>query len=460
MSDPALDLAIVGGRVVLDDAVLPRDVGVRDGRIVALAEDLRGEAPVEVTALGRLVLPGVVDVHVHLNEPGHGGWEGVSHGTAALACGGTTTAAEMPHHASPPTLDLAALAAKRAAWEGRSAVDYGLWAGVVPDNLGELEGLAAHGVVGLKAYMVKPRSDEFAAVDDDTLLQAMRIAAAVGVPVAVHAEDGERCAALERALAGAGGTYADYLAARPAAAEIEAVGRALAMAHAAGCALHLVHLSTAEAVALVAEARARGTDVTCETCPHYLMWTAEDVERLGTAAKCAPPIRPAPAREQLWDALAAGEIDLVSSDHSPCPPADREGDFLRARAGINGAQTLLATLLSEGHHRRGLALPAIANRCGAVAAHRFGLAGKGMIAAGADADLAIVDLRARRRLAASDLLTRHPQSPYTGVVFTGRVLRTLVRGTTVALEGRPTGARPGRLLLGPAAAPAPAAAGA
>ena len=223
MSHTALDIAIVGGRVVLEDDVLSRDVGVRDGRIVTIAEDLRGAAPVELAARGLHVLPGAVDVHVHLNEPGHGAWEGVAHGTAALACGGTTTAAEMPHHASPPTLDLASLAAKRAVWEGRSSVDYGLWAGVVPGNLGELEGLAAHGVVGLKAYMVKPRSEEFAAVGDDTLLEAMRIAAAVGLPVAVHAEDGRRCAAAERALAGAAGTYADYLASRPAIAEIEAV---------------------------------------------------------------------------------------------------------------------------------------------------------------------------------------------------------------------------------------------
>ena len=449
MSDGRLQLAIVGARVALGSGVQACDIGVRDGRIAALAADLRGEAPQQIEAAGLHVLPGVVDVHVHLNEPGHGDWEGVDHGTAALAAGGTTAAAEMPHHASPPTLDLASLAAKQAAWAGRSAVDYALWGGIVPGNLAELEGLAARGVVGLKAYMVRPRSTEFSAVDDDTLLQAMRIAARVGVPVAVHAEDDALCRH-ERAP-GVAGTYADYLAARPEGAEVEAVGRALQMAREAGCALHLVHLSSGRSVALVAEARAGGVDVTCETCPHYLLWTAADAQRIGTVAKCAPPIRPAPAREDLWRALAAGDIDLVSSDHSPCPPAERAGDFLRARAGINGAQTLLSVLLSEGLHRRAMTLEAIANRASAAPAARFGLVGKGTIEEGADADLVVVDLQARRRLEATDLYTRHPQSPYVGVTFTGAIRHTLVRGTPVVRDGRPTGARPGRLLLGPAA---------
>lgn len=439
----ALDLVITGGRGA-DGARV--DIGVRDGRIAVLANDLRGEAAVQVDATGRHVLPGAVDMHVHCNEPGHGDWEGVVTGTAALACGGTTTAGEMPHHASPPTLDTDSLRAKQAAWEGRSAVDYALWGGIVPGNLDELPGLAANGVIGLKAYMVKPRSEEFAAVDDDALLDAMRFAATAGLPVAVHAEDGALVARLAVELADAPGTYADYLASRPARAETEAVARALALAQEAGCALHLVHLSTGRSVALVAEARARGVDVTCETCPHYLRFTAEDAERLGPVAKCAPPIRPAPAREELWQALQRDQIDFVSSDHSPCPPAERAGTFLTARAGINAAQVLLGTLLSDGHHERGLGLDRVALRSATMAARRFGLAGKGTIEAGAQADLVLVDLTARHTLSAADLRTRHDQSPFVGVAFTGRVCATLVRGTVVARDGEPTGARPGQLL--------------
>ncbi len=446
MSGDDLDLAIVGGRVVAGDDVLRCDLGVREGRIAAIADDLRGQAPHEIVAAGRHVLPGVVDVHVHLNAPGHESWEGVAHGSAALACGGTTTAADMPHHASPPTLDLASLTAKQAAWEGRSAVDYGLWAGVVPGNLRELEGLAGRGVIGLKAYMVTPRSTEFSAVDDDTLREAMRIAAAVDLPIAVHAEDDARCARLAEAASDRPGTYADYLASRPPEAEIDAVERALAMAQETGCRLHLAHLSIGRSVELVAAARGRGVDATCETCPHYLTWTADDVPRLGTSAKCAPPIRPAPERDRLWSELAAGTIDLLSSDHSPCPPSERAGGFLRARAGINGAQTLLATALSEGYHRRDLPLGDVARHTSALAARRFGLAGKGTIEPGADADLAIVDLSAHHRLVPEDLRTRHRDSPFAGLVFTGRVRATLLRGTVVAEDGHPTGARPGRLL--------------
>jgi allantoinase len=439
-----LDVVVTGARDVGDS---PLDLGLRDGRIAALADDLRGAAPIEIDATALHVLPGAVDVHVHCNAPGHADWEGVEHGTAALACAGTTTAAEMPHHASPPTLDVASLRAKQAAWEGRAAVDYALWGGIVPGNRDDLPELAAHGVVGLKAYMVTPRSAEFAAVDDDTLLEAMRFAAAAGLPVAVHAEDDAIVRHATSALADAPGSYADYLASRPVRAELEAVARALAMAEESGCALHLAHLSSGESVALVLAARRRGADVTCETCPHYLTFTAEEAERLGTVAKCAPPIRPAPARDRLWRALRDGDIDFVSSDHSPCPPAERAGSFLAARAGINAAHSLLPTLLSAG-----LPLPDVVRRSATHAARRFGLPGKGTIEPGADADLALVELAAPHTLTEADLQTRHRQSPFLGLTFTGRVRATLVRGVVVARDGRPTGARPGRLLSGAAVA--------
>jgi allantoinase len=437
-----LDLVIVGGRSAIGERL---DVGVRDGRVAVVAGDLTGEAPSVLDATGCHVLPGAVDVHVHCNAPGHDDWEGVISGTAALACGGTTTACDMPHHASPPTLDVASLRAKQAAWEGRSAVDYAFWGGIVPGNRHDLPELAAHGVVGLKAYMVRPRSEEFAAVGEDDLLDAMRFAAAAGLPVGVHAEDGATVARRTAALADAPGAYADYLASRPAEAEVAAVARALAMAEDAGCALHLVHLSLGASVALVAEARARGVDVTCETCPHYLTFTAADAERLGTVAKCAPPIRPAPARDELWRAVREGGIDFVSTDHSPCPAGERAGSFLDARAGINAAQMLLVTLLGGE-----LPLDVVVERSAAAAARRFGFAGKGTIEPGAPADLVLVDLCRGHPLSAADLHTRHRESPFVGLALAGRVTATLVGGVVVACDGAPTGTRPGRLLRGAA----------
>jgi allantoinase len=425
------DLLIRGGTVVAPGQ-RPRelDIGVGDGVIAELGEELAGAAREEIDARGLHVLPGVVDAHVHLNDPGRTSWEGIETGTRALAAGGTTSAIDMPLNSQPPVVDAAAFDAKRERVEHLAAVDLALWGGLVPGHLDDMEELAARGVVGFKAFMSATGMDEFPRADDLTLHEGMARAHALGLPVAVHAENESITAALAaRARARGRRSVRDYLASRPAIAEIEAIGRAITLAQDTGCALHVVHVSTGGGVALVNQARARGIDVTCETCPHYLVLTDEDAERLGAIAKCAPPLRAAREVEALWTALAGGELPIVASDHSPAPAELKRGeDAFAWWGGISGAQTLLALLLTDGHHRRGLPLELIASVTSASPARRFRLSGKGNVAVGADADLVLVDLDAEYPLAAEELEYRHKHSPFVGLSLRGRVVRTLVRG--------------------------------
>jgi allantoinase len=426
-----------------------RDVAVADGRIVAVGPELAGPAREELDARGLLVLPGVVDAHVHLNDPGRADWEGFATGTAALAAGGTTCAIDMPLNAIPPTVDGAAFDAKVAAAAGVARIDVALWGGLVPGDLDRLDELAARGVVGFKAFMSASGVPEFEAADDLTLLEGMARAARLGLPVAVHAESDELTSRLTRRAVAEGRVgVRDYLASRPVVAELEAIGRAIAFAADTGCALHVVHVSTGRGVALVADARARGIDVTCETCPHYLVLDADDAERLGAAAKCAPPLRDGAEREALWVALAAGNVDLVASDHSPAPAALKGGaDFFAVWGGIGGAQTLLALLYDEGVTGRELAPAALERLLAAAPARRFGLApGKGELAVGADADVTLLDPAATWTVARADLLDRHRLSPFVGRTLRGRVVRTILRGRTIARDGRVVGEPCGRVV--------------
>jgi allantoinase len=434
------DLVVRGGTVVLPGVgPVSADVAVEDGRIAAIGPELPG-ARETVDARGLHVLPGVLDAHVHFNEPGRSDWEGWETGSRALAAGGATACVEMPLNARPPTVDGAAFDAKAAAAAASSVVDFALWGGLVPGDLDRLDELAERGVAGFKAFMCDSGIDDFPAADEDTLGAGMARAAALGLPVAVHAESPARLSA----PAGAG--WREFVASRPVAAELEAIERALALAAETGCSLHVVHVSTGAGVALVAEARARGVDATCETCPHYLALTEDDLERLGTAAKCAPPLRPAAERDALWEHLAAGRIRLVASDHSPAPPALKAGSFADAWGGIAGCQSLLELLLDEGHHARGVPLALLAALTSEQPARRFGLHAKGRLQPGADADLALVDLGAERVLRREDLHDRHRLSPFAGRTLRGRVVRTLVRGVTVFRDGQIVARPHGRLL--------------
>lgn len=407
-----LDLVVRGGRVITPAGVIDADVGVAGGAIAAVEPELAGGAR-EVDARGLHVLPGGLDPHVHFNEPGRTGWEGIKTGSAALAAGGFSAYFDMPLNSTPPVTDGAAFDAKLEAARRSSAVDFGLWGGLVPGA--RLEELAERGVIGLKAFMSNSGIGDFAHADDVTLYEGMATAARLGLLVAVHAEN-DALTARSR-----GPTVRDWMDSRPLVAELEAISRAITFAEATGCALHIVHVSSGSGVALVTAARARGVDVTCETCPHYLFLTPEDVEAIGPVAKCAPPIRDEPEQDALWDRLRAGEVDFVTSDHSPSSPELKVGAFGDAWGGISGAQTTLELLL-------GAFAPEDAARLTTRAAARFGIAGKGAIEPGFDADLALVDLSGAYTLRAEDLRYRHPVSPYVGRRLQARVARTLVRG--------------------------------
>jgi allantoinase len=441
------DLLVRGGAVVTPDGVTNSDVAVSDGMIVEMSPDIVGTAHEELDARGSHVFPGVIDVHVHFNEPGRTDWEGWATGSTACAVGGSTTVAEMPLNAHPPTLDAPSFEAKREAAEANSFVDFALWGGLTPGNLNRMEELAACGVIGFKAFMSNSGIADFPAADDATLLEGMRQAATLLLPVAVHAENDALTAALAARSIAAGRTGArDYLASRPAIAEIEAITRALLFAEETGCAVHVVHVSTGRGIAEIAEARARGVDVTSETCPHYLLFDEEDFERLGAIAKCAPPLRPRREGDSLWHALARGDIQIVASDHSPAPASMKTGDdFFQIWGGIAGCQSLLASLITAAHVERGIPLPLLASVLAGYPADRFRIAGKGRIAPTYDADLVLVDLGERVTLESEDLRYQHRHSPFVGMNFAARPRRTILRGGTVACDGQVIGAPRGRL---------------
>ena len=438
-------VVIRGGTVVLPTGQRQVDIAFTDGTITAIGTDVPAGAET-IDATGLVVLPGLVDAHVHFNEPGRADWEGWEAGTRGAAAGGVTTVLEMPLNAHPPTTTAAAFDAKLAVARAKARVDFGLWGGLVDDNLAELPGLAARGVVGFKAFMSESGIDDFRRAPDGVLAAGLKALAKLGLPLGVHAESHEMVERLGAELRAAGRT--DRLAwcrARPPAAEVEAIRRLISCVRGAGLGAraHVVHVSCAEGLAEVRGARERGFQVTAETCPHYLAFTESDFERVGPALKCAPPLRDAQTRDRLWTALLAGEVDLIGSDHSPCPAADKqrgERNVWQAWGGVSGIQSTLPFLLAEGVDTRGLALERVAELTAAAPARVFGLdPRKGAIAVDADADFALVDPAVSWTLGASQLHTRSGISPYLGRAFRGAVVRTIVRGRTVFMDGEVVG---------------------
>ncbi len=442
---PGVSLVIRGRRVVLPDGERPAAVAIGDGRIAAV---LSAGAPVPGVAevvLGddEVLLPGLVDTHVHVNEPGRSGWEGFTTATRAASAGGVTTIVDMPLNSDPPTIDPAALDLKRAAARAAGCyVDVGFWGGAVPTNVGRLAELLDAGALGVKCFLVDSGIPEFPPLDDLEVASVLREIAAAGGVLLAHAEDP---AVLAAAPQPRGRSYHDFLASRPAEAEDQAIARLVTLAAVTGARVHVVHLSSASALPLLADARRDGVRITAETCPHYLSFAAEDIPDGATQYKCCPPIRDAANRDGLWKGLGDGLIDLIVSDHCPCPAALKSlasGDFGTAWGGISSLQLGLPvvwTIAKDRGHR----LADVAHWMATAPAGLAGLPSKGRITAGADADFCVFAPEEAWLIEPATLHHRHPLTPYTGRLVTGRVRATWLRGERIN-DSRPTG----RLLSG------------
>ena len=412
-------VAVRDGRIA---AVFGYDTAVDCGRVVELAED-------------EVLLPGLVDTHVHINEPGRTEWEGFATATRAAAAGGVTTLIDMPLNSLPPTVDVAALRTKQDAARGRCFVDMGFWGGAIPTSLGALRELHDAGVFGFKAFTLDSGMPEFPPLSRQQLLEAMQELVAFDGLLLVHAEDAET---IDRSAPAAGRGYGGFLASRPPAAEQTAINQVLDAAQLTGARAHILHLASAAAVPALAAARARHVRVTVETCPHYLSLAAEDVPDGATQFKCCPPIRETANQDALWAGLAAGTIDMIVTDHSPSTPELKlfgDGDFGAAWGGISSLQLGLPVVWSQARDR-GFALAEVVTWMAQRPAELVGLSRKGRIAAGADADLVVFAPDEAFVVDPAGLHHRHPLTPYAGRKLTGTVRTTWLRGEPVGESPR------------------------
>jgi len=426
-----VELVLRARRAVTDVGTGAFSVGVRDGRIAAVepGRSLDGERVVE---LGDdvVLLPGLVDTHVHVNDPGRAEWEGFATATRAAAAGGVTTIVDMPLNSLPPTVGPDALAVKHAAARGRVHVDVGFWGGAIPGNGGHLAALHAAGVFGFKCFLLHSGVDEFPPLDDAELEADLRILAGLGALMIVHAED---AGTIGSAPPADGARYADFLASRPREAENRAIERVVELARRTGARVHVLHLSSSDALPLIARARAEGVAVTVETCPHYLSFAAEEIRDGATQFKCCPPIRESGNRELLWRGLADGVIDCVVSDHSPCTPELKRldtGDFGAAWGGIAGLQVGLPAVWT-GAAARGHDLADVVRWMAQRPAELAGLTRKGRIAPGCDADFCVFAPDEEVVVDAARLQHRNPVSAYHGSALRGVVRQTWLRGAVV-----------------------------
>jgi allantoinase len=427
-------LVVRARRVVLPAGERAAAVHTEDGRITAVTPFDEVPAAAVTLADDEVLLPGLVDSHVHVNEPGRTEWEGFASATRAAAAGGITTIVDMPLNSIPPTTTVEALHVKRATAEGQVSADVAFWGGAVPGNLADLRPLHEAGVVGFKCFLLDSGVPEFPPLDEAGLRAVLTELAGFDGLLIAHAEDAEAIAAAPEP---SGPSYAGFLASRPGSAEETAIGRLIACARDAGARAHVVHLADADALPLLRTARGEGARITVETCPHYLSFAAEDVPDGGTQYKCCPPIREARHRAALWAALHEGDIDLVVSDHSPCTPELKRldvGDFGLAWGGIASLQVALPVVWT-GAREHGIGLDEVARWMAEAPARLAGLPGKGAIAVGKDADL--VAFAPDERFTVGDLHHRNPVTPYAGRTLVGVVRRTWLRGQLA--DGSPIG---------------------
>jgi allantoinase len=439
------DLVVRSRRTMLPEGMRAAAVAVAGSAIAAIAgyaEPLDTVSEVDLADLA--LLPGLVDTHVHVNEPGRTDWEGFATATRAAAAGGVTTICDMPLNSLPPTVSVAALADKRAAAAGQCWVDVAFWGGAVPGNQDALRPLHQAGVVGFKCFLIDSGVPEFPPLEAAELRSVLGSLAAMDALLIVHAEDAAEV------TAASGREFGSFVTSRPPVAERRAIEKVIGAAAATGARAHIVHLSAAECVGMIAGAKAAGIRLTAETCPHYLYFAAEQVPDGATEFKCCPPIRDAVNREALWRGLEAGVIDCVVSDHSPCPPtlkAFDSGDFGAAWGGIASLQLSLSAVWTAAR-QRGRRLDDVARWMSAGPARLAGLPAKGALAVGRDADLVAFDPDETHVVEAARLLHRHQVTPYAGRILTGRVRQVWLRGTALLDPDRgvPDGEPVGRLL--------------
>jgi len=439
--------ALRSTRVLTPAGLAPATVLVDEERISAVRgwSEVSSDLPrgADLVDFGdRVLLPGLVDTHVHINDPGRSEWEGFETATKAAAAGGVTTLVDMPLNCVPETTDVPALEAKRVAAQGKAFVDWATWGGVVPGNADQIEPLARAGVPGFKCFLIHSGIDGFAWVNEADLRLALARLRGTGLPLLAHAEIAGPVDAATRKLNETGPDwrkYSTFLASRPDSAEVDAIALLIRFADEFQTPVHIVHLSSAKALPLLAAARERGVPVTVETCAQYLWFAAEDIPDGATEFKCAPPIRDAANREKLWKALEEGQIDMVTTDHSPCPPEMKHretGRFDQSWGGISSLGLALPVMWTAMQQRE-LKLRRIADWMAAAPAQLAGLAGrKGAIVPGADADFAVFDPEAAWTVTPGDLHFRHKISPYLGAKLRGRLVETWLRGERIFCTGK------------------------
>jgi allantoinase len=445
------DLIIRNGNVVFRDNVKRADLAIQNGKIAAIAEEIRETAYQVIDAAGQYVMPGMIDTHVHICEPGRTEWEGFETGTKALAAGGTTTYVDMPLNALPATTTRKAFDLKLSAADGKNYVDYAFYGGLVPGNLQNLQELSDAGVVAYKCFMATCGSDlpdDFKNVDDYTLYAGMKKLAELGGLLSIHAENAEITDRLaEEKIKQGKLTASDYVASRPVFTEVDAIRRALLIAKETGCKLHFVHISSAAGVEEIIKARNEGQDVTLESCPHYFTITTSQFEQIGPLAKCSPPLRDEVEQEKLWEALKQGKIDMLTSDHSPCPPEmkySESNNIFEVWGGVSGCQNNVDVMFDEAVKKHKVPVTQFVRMIATTPAKRFNLGAKGEIAISKDADIILVDPDQSYVVKAENLYYRHKQSPYINRKINCRVTKTFVRGKLVfdlnqGIVGEPIG---------------------
>jgi len=441
--------AFLARRVITPEGIRPAAILVEGERIQAVVPADQLSDRYTIHDFGEAaILPGLIDSHVHINDPGRAEWEGFETATRAAAAGGYTLLVDMPLNCHPATTSVAALQAKREAARGKCRIDWAAWGGVVHDNQEEIESLATAGVPGFKCFLIHPGIDDFTMVTEQQLRLALPHVARTGLPLLVHAElPGPIDRATEGLATADWSRYSTYLASRPDEAELAAIRLMLSLCREFGFRLHIVHLSTSQALPELCDARAEGLNVSVETCPHYLHLSAETIPHGATLSKCAPPVRSRENCEKLWQGLKDGTIDFLVTDHSPCPPAMKqlsEGNFRTAWGGITSLSVALPLMWTEAS-QRGFTLLDLAQWMAAGPARLAGCATrKGRIAAGYDADFVVFDPNREFTVTEDKLHYRHPVSPYLGETLRGVVKATYLRGSPVFAEGEFPGEPAGR----------------